>query len=715
MENKPNISPETARLLLQKMGQLNPTNRTLLGEIGRGALQSLTGIADIPALVINLPTYAEELVSGKEIKKLPYLSEYVDKKLEKARGVEGNPTTAQNVARNFTSFVGASPVGKAAIASKAVPTAVKSVAKYFTPSNKKEVAQLLTAGTASTAAQEALPDNPIANIGATILGSKVGGTFADLHNVKKGSLETIARLTKFNPWKYEASLDAGITPMLAEVSDAKPVKAIHNLFAELPGSSHVIEKAGLGRADQLDDIKTNVLKNHQTIGKEEGSDLLGMGAKSYNKKASDVAYKIYSKAWKGFNSKEDVEVPKTLELLNDMFNGLSPDALEIVKNQTGGKLLYKLWETIKSDKLPLANSYKFKGYKNAKAIDYITGKPLIKDKIIDKDLITLKNVTNKEDVTKSQYTNFNKIISKHVSPSDLVEGKNIGRSGKIPFGELKNVFKSNIDDLVDSWNSVGNREQGVLKNISQTLKTEMRDFVKTKNPKAAKYFAKGDEFWKSFSEKNRLITNAAGEQSKKKDSYGLFDNVLNKAKRGNVRPMKVLSQRLDPASKTDLSVTYNNEIGLNQEKEFNLETWGRNFRKLPANGQDAFISGYPSELQPKIKNIAEVLKNSDSVKMAGNPSRTAYILALWQIASNAVKAAPGLGLSYLGAKKFTDPEFVGALYKISKAKTPEAAKQLYTAYSNAIISQDKSSKKENKPNISPETARMLLQKMGVKD
>lgn len=435
-----------------------------------------------------------------------------------------------------------------------------------------------------------------------------------------------------NPAKYEAFKAAGITPTLGEISNSRATMRGQELLRNMPLAAGRFEKIEATREQQLENLFKQFGEIEKALTPEQTKALTSKGGKAYNKKAKDVASKLYDRAWKNVDDYAEVPLYKTREAIANELSAITPEARKVLKDSTGGKALEKLQDAI------------------------------------------------------------------------------INNGGKLPFGDLKKVFKSDLSDLVNTFGQVGTAEQGKLKHIIGTLDKEMGDYIRKTNPKAAKDLDKADKFWSQYSERNKDIANLA---SKEADPIKIFNSNLVKLKKGDTQPTKVIMQRLDPIEREQYSATMINELGSGANGEFDPMMWSRNFNKLRPESQKMMMSGLSKEQAEKLPKISEALEHVKFTKGQGNPSGSAYTGALVaMIMGGPTNAAKLGGAFYGGSHLFTNPLVIDALYAASKTRTQLGFKKVIDKYLpdiTAQMSRIEALKQQNE--ISPEEARQLLMQM----
>jgi hypothetical protein len=277
-------------------------------------------------------------------------------------------------------------------------------------------------------------------------------------------------------------------------------------------------------------------------------------------------------------------------------------------------------------------------------------------------------------------------------------------NGALPFHDLKKVFKKDIASLVKDWKAVGDSGQGQLKHVGGILDNEMREFTKSKNPAAAKDFARADEFWKKYSERNRKVAN---KQVGLESPVSSFESVNNALKRGDTRPAKVIMQKLPESEKAELSSTFMYELGREGE-EFSPEKWARNFAKLRPESKKVMLSGLDNQHARKLDAISEAMKETKHTRFVGNPSGTEYTRNLMAT----LMSAPGFVIKStsgaLAAKTMTSPEFIDAMYAASKVKTPAAMQKVMTKFGSILLRENAIKNENTKPKLTQEEALELL-------
>lgn len=414
--------------------------------------------------------------------------------------------------------------------------------------------------------------------------ARSGGEFlSSLINPKIVTQKVTGKLTSLNPNKVADFKAAGINPTLGDVSDSAFIKSTQNAVQKTPLGN----LRGVAREKQLDDF----FKDIEPINILETGELTKSGAKAYNTKATQVANKLYDRAWKDIDKKAPIDMNNSISTIKSELDAITPEAREILRESKAGQALVELETAILSNE------------------------------------------------------------------------------GKLPFDDVKNVFRGKLDDLINTFGEVGSKDQARLKRVYGAISEDMNKYVLEQNPKAARDLKVADKYWSDYSDKNRVIANKAIKQ--KKDTL-TFKQLRGDLERGEVRPARVLTQRLSKPEKKQFTDTLINQQGKNAEGVFDAGTWANKYNKMTPEAQKISLSGMDREHAAKLGKVAKALTHVKDTKKFGNPSGTAAALqGIGAIAGlvydpiSTIKVAMG---NAIAGEFFTNPQFINALYDASKGK-----------------------------------------------
>lgn len=477
------------------------------------------------------------------------------------------------------------------------------------------------------------PETEAGKIGRAI--GEFGNPATLVSNVGKLGAAGLSKLLKISPEKAAQFQKAGVTPTLGEISEGKILPMAQKVLENFPGGAGRFDKAIMNREQQLTDLFNKIGDVDKSLKISETGKLTQKGGKAYNAKATEVASKLYDRAWKGINPADNVPMEKTSKIIDDYFTTITPQARDILEKSTGGKKLAELNNTIKA------------------------------------------------------------------------------HEGSLPFGDLKKVYLSDIDDLVNTFGQVGPKEQGKLKQVVGSIRQEMKDFTLKNNPKAAKDYAQADKFWKQYTERTQEIANRAATES---DPTKIFNENLAKLKKGDIQPTKVIIQRLSPEEQRLYSSTALNEVGSGRNGIFDANIFGREFNKLRPEAQETLLSGFAKEEATKIKDVSKALEHARIASNAGNTSKTAYYTALtgWltSLVHQPVVTLGSAAGARIGAELFTNPKVLDAFSKASKARTADGVNRIMYKYlpeiTKEITRMSVIASEQSPKEITPEEARQLL-------
>ena len=256
---------------------------------------------------------------------------------------------------------------------------------------------------------------------------------------------------------------------------------------------------------------------------------------------------------------------------------------------------------------------------------------------------------------------------------DLIENL-----GQLPFADVKQVFKKDIDDLVKQWQGVNTKDQAVLQRISGALKEDMNNFTLSHNPNAAKDLAKADQYWEQYSKRNRKIANAAENET---NTSAIFNNALSSLRSGDVKKFGVLTRRLPTNEKQLVSASVLNELGRVENGGFSAEQFIDRFGNMRPESQKALLAGYPNTQAKQIRTMIDGLSKAKYLAPDAKTIGQGYLAgALTHLSTIPVSlglqsplpvlSSAGTALATRGvAELFANPKYTKALYDASKATT----------------------------------------------
>ena len=265
------------------------------------------------------------------------------------------------------------------------------------------------------------------------------------------------------------------------------------------------------------------------------------------------------------------------------------------------------------------------------------------------------------------------ILEKSGAGSKLVELKQaiIKNGGTLPYQDVKQTFIPLMNDLIDSWGQIGTREQGLLKRNVDAFNKDVRNYVKTVDPKAAESLVKADKFWADFSKRERKITNKGSTQT---DPLSQFNSVYTPLLKGDTEPYRIATQHLPAPKKKAFDIELNTELGLDKgSASFDPFVWAKNFNKLRKPAQDAALSSLPKSSADKLRGVAKSFANIQDAGQYGNHSRTTFYQTLTAyigsfLVTPITSTATGIA-AYPAGKLFTNQTVIDAMYAASKART----------------------------------------------
>jgi hypothetical protein len=245
-------------------------------------------------------------------------------------------------------------------------------------------------------------------------------------------------------------------------------------------------------------------------------------------------------------------------------------------------------------------------------------------------------------------------------------GKLLGRiradilqnDGHLPY-ETAKLYKDELSDLITTHGQLGNKAQGRIKHIEGILEREIKDNLKSTNPKGYEALSKANEFYSSLSSRDRDIFNML---IKEETPTGAFKSVLSDVKRADADKMEVAMKHLAPDHRAQLSATMINELGKNNQNEFITENFFRSFNGLEPNAQKIVLSGLPKASQDKFIELAGVGEGPGRFLTEG----AAGVLGAQYGGLPGLLA--GLVAGNIPARLIGAPSFINSIYRASKIR-----------------------------------------------
>jgi hypothetical protein len=219
------------------------------GIAGRGAAKAIGGTADLLALPSNVAL----LATGQE--PLPSVSQTIGQGYDYLTGNQYQPQTLGEKSLDTAAEFIASGFGlKQAAATKAS----KFAQKFIAPKTLKDYMALGGAGAGLEVGRELYPNSPVAQIGASILGSKAPGAATSTAKTLSNPKTTLAELLKVNPSKVEAFKQGGLSPNLSNISDSRALGTTENVLRELPFIGAPIEKNIKSNLNKIEGLNKDI-------------------------------------------------------------------------------------------------------------------------------------------------------------------------------------------------------------------------------------------------------------------------------------------------------------------------------------------------------------------------------------------------------------------------------------------------------------------------
>ena len=319
-----------------------------------GALDTLDFLASPVRSGLNLGARAFGM------KEIPALGEEVAKGVDTLTGGYTAPRTdtertSEAVGRALGSLPAGFGLGAAAQGLKYAPKGVEAIGRFLRGANVPTKTNLAATAGTSGVIQQALNEQPENVVGALGQGVAAGTAIpaaAGLISLLtgKGRQAAGARLGeafKVKPEAVETFEKAGVTPMLADVSEGKVPKLLTSKLEHTPFAAEPIRKAKeLQRTQILEGLGQG--EEGRGLSKSEIGKLAVKGTKAYQKGREKEFGKVFQKVEEDIGKLSDntIGFEKTNKFFDDMLKNIkTPSQVARFKKSPIGKLYTDLYES----------------------------------------------------------------------------------------------------------------------------------------------------------------------------------------------------------------------------------------------------------------------------------------------------------------------------------------------------------------------------------
>jgi len=330
--NIQHITPEMARTELDRRKQLNVVNTPKeslndnedilnkagrsLARIPRNAVGSVLDVADFIATPIREGLNLGAKAIGINARSEP-IADKVTNLIDTATGGYTAPQSnsekvEEAIQRGIMSMPVGGGLGTAIKSLKHAPQGIKALGNFLSNSNVLTPSNIASTAGTSGVVQHILNENPDDKITAVLAGLGAGTALGNSNllsqagrNMASKNLGTaIGDKLQINPSKIETFSEAGITPMLPDVSNSKLSKMITSTLEHTPFSGSTIQNAkqlqreqvlrGLGQGDY-----------GENLGKVRAAELTKKGAQKYQKEQNKIHRQLFDKLEKDIEKLPD--------------------------------------------------------------------------------------------------------------------------------------------------------------------------------------------------------------------------------------------------------------------------------------------------------------------------------------------------------------------------------------------------------------------------
>lgn len=653
------VSKEQARAELKRRGVQIPEQHSAAYEYarpfaraGKAAVKGLAGIGDLAYLPLNIGLAA----TGHTPFTPP--SQAIGNTIDYYGGDLVQPRN--NMERKVdaaTEFVGGlasgNPISQSA---KYLGNGLSSyVAKTMAPKTATEIAASAGAGYLAEAAHQNESNSVWAPFLAGIAGAGLGagaykaGSAAinprqTIQNIKPGIQDALAKGLKINPQKVEDFSAAGIRPTLADVSDSSIVGTLQNIQKEMPIGGNPIQNAMRKAKQQIKSFFQNEdIDNGRT--QEQGGELTQKGARNFQNNGKQVSGELQQNVARHLQGDVDIPVhnvadsigiemtPPTSQSSNASSANVDIDAALGVSP----KPKYQDPHLIAKEEAKSASdlSNQNNGHQpNIKAKTKAEVSDELEPPILNKFKQRLRKI----------------IGSNKDADALLMTGKTAPRISYKRLVRLRQM----IDDKISTFGTMGDIEQGALKQLRAKIQQDIGAYFKGLGPEAYADWEKFNKYYTAFNKRNEQI---AHKLLKNKDAVAAFKGIISGQKIDG-RKAKLVLESLSPDEQRLFSSSLLNELGTNSKNQFSGKTFAKKFGQLKPEIQEIVLNAYPKETRSKLRKVLESIDHIDSNASTANSSRTAHF----------AQAGTLLSATTLGLATLNVPLLVGTAASVAAGR-----------------------------------------------
>ena len=274
--------------------------------VAMGAKDIVAGIPGFADLLLTPIREGANLVLPDKYKMRP-MQQAISEGIDNLTGGWTKPrTNAEKVQSTVQQEIAGLPfggvLGKGA---KLVGKGGKAIGNFLTQAGKISVPNVLGTAATAGAVQQSLNTNPNSPVSALLAGLVGGGVGSAVGNAKNA----VSRIV--NPAKMTAFKEAGIQPLLADVSNSKLLKGAQHHLEWIPGSGHTIRTA---KGKQYESMKNTLGQGNyeDVLTHAQAQEKALAGARSHQGKQG----KIHAEGFGRFNQDVSKLPDKSIDLTN---------------------------------------------------------------------------------------------------------------------------------------------------------------------------------------------------------------------------------------------------------------------------------------------------------------------------------------------------------------------------------------------------------------
>lgn len=414
-----------------------------------GPLDTLDFLATPVRAALNLG--AKALGSQYEV---PALGEETAKSIDTMTGGYTAPRnasekTGEAIVRAGTSLPSGLALGTAIKGVKNIPNVLKGVGEYLRGSSALTPTNMAATGATSGLIQSSLNENPEDIVKAVSSGTAGGvgvpAAVGALSALTKGGRQKAAARTgeffKVNPQAVETFEKAGITPMLADVSEGKIPKLATSKLEHLPFSAEPIRKAKeLQRKQVMEGLGQGEFGRN--LSKAEAANLVAKGAKKYQRGKTEEFGKKFDKVEKDIESFADdnVGIENTTKYFDSFLKNMkTPSQVKRFQESPLGKMYVDLYETATQ------NNGKIPYHDMKERLDQIN------------DLITTHGLIGK--VSQGKLKQFASNVTRDIEQSMEPKFKALGEDAYNNWKEVKRNYAGYAQEEIPKLNEIFKKDK----------------------------------------------------------------------------------------------------------------------------------------------------------------------------------------------------------------------------------------------------------------